>query len=140
MSLLVGGPIPTPSILDISQQTMAFVNLLSLLITLLGSIIGVGFYLERRTNLKFDNQTLKMNEIRTELKEIIVKTKESFHNKIDEIEKTTEYKVQKAKEIEDEKFKRIDEAHKEHERRLDTIDRDSYDYKIRHSDGGGNKN
>ena len=45
------------------------------------------------------------------------------------MEKTTEYKVQKAKEIQDEKFRRIDESHREHERRIDVIDRDSYDYK-----------
>jgi hypothetical protein len=144
MSALVGAPIPVPSLLDISEQTMAIVNLVSLLLTLVGSISGIGFYLERRTNMKFENQTVKMNEIskkiddninglKVDLREMDLRMERSLHEKIDEMEKTTEYKVQKAKEIEDEKFKRIDEAHREHERRLDTIDRDSYDYKIRHN-------
>jgi hypothetical protein len=145
MSVLVGAPIPVPSLFDLSAQTMAFVNLLSLLITLLGSISGIGFYLERRTNMKFENQSKKMDDVekkisenlqwlRMELKEIELRMEKSFHTKLDEMEKSTDLRVEKAKEIEDEKFKRIDEGHREHERRLDVIDRDSYDYKKKEVD------
>ena len=106
---------------------------MSLLLTLVGSIAGIGFYLERRTNSKFDRIEKHISGLKIELKEIELSIQKSFHEKFDEMEKTSEYKVQKAKEVEDEKFKRMDEAHREHERRLDTIDRDSYDYKTKES-------
>lgn len=50
----------------------------------------------------------------------------TFDEKIKKLEESTEYKVQKAKDIEDERFRRIDEQHREHERRLDRIDQTSY--------------
>ena len=59
----------------------------------------------------------------------------TFDERIKNLEKNTEYKVQRSKDIEDERFRRIDEAHREHERRLDTIDRDSYDYKTSRTKG-----
>ena len=130
---LVGAPIPVPSLFEISAQTMAFVNLLSLLVTLVGSIAGVGFYLERRTNTKFERIEKHVSGLKIELKEIELRIQNTFHKEFNEMEKTTEYKVQKAKEIQDEKFRRIDEAHREHERRIDVIDRDSYDYKTKES-------
>ena len=133
MSVLVGAPLPVKPIFEISTQTIALVNLMSLLLTLVGSIAGIGFYLERRTNSKFDRIEKHISGLKIELKEIEIRMQNTFHKKFDEMEKTTEYKVQKAKEVEDEKFKRMDEAHREHERRLDTIDRDSYDYKTRES-------
>jgi hypothetical protein len=49
-----------------------------------------------------------------------------FDEKIVKLEENTEYKVNKAKDIEDERLKRIDEQHREHERRLDRIDQESY--------------
>jgi len=140
ISLLVGAPIPFPSLIDVSSQHVAFINFLSLLITLVGSIIGIGFYVERRNNLKFDAQNYKMDRIDRkideksdwlykEMREMEGRICNNINIKVSGVEKEAEYKLEKAKEIEDERFRRIDEKHREHERRLDTIDRDSYDYK-----------
>jgi hypothetical protein len=142
MSSLVGAPLPFPSLIDVSSEHVAFINFLSLLVTLVGSIIGIGFYIERRNNLKFDQQNNKMDRIdrkiddksnwlHDQLRDMENRICRTFDEKIRQLEDNTEYKVQKAKDIEDERFKRIDESHREHERRLDTIDRDSYDYKTR---------
>lgn len=51
---------------------------------------------------------------------------QNFDHKLRELEKNTELKVEKAKDLEDERFRRIDEGHREHERRLDRIDNNSY--------------
>lgn len=139
MSSLVGAPLPFPSLIDVSSEHVAFINFLSLLVTLVGSIIGIGFYIERRNNLKFDQQNNKMDRIdrkiddksnwlHDQLREMENRICRTFDEKIRQLEQNTEYKVQKAKDIEDERFKRIDESHREHERRLDTLDRDSYEY------------
>jgi hypothetical protein len=137
ISVLVGAPLPFPSFIDVSSAHVAFINFLSLLITLVGSIIGIGFYIERRNNLKFDAQNFKMDRIDrkiddkgdwlfNQMREMENRICSRFDEKINKIEEGTEYKVQKAKDIEDERFRRIDEQHREHERRLDTIDRSSY--------------
>lgn len=142
ISFMVGAPLPFPSLIDVSSEHVAFINFLSLLVTLVGSIIGIGFYIERRNNLKFDQQNVKIDRIdqkidnksewlHEQMRDMESRICKTFDNKINELEKNTEYKVQRAKDIEDERFKRIDEGHREHERRLDTIDRDSYDYKSR---------
>ena len=149
MSSLVGAPLPFPSLMDISSENIAFINFLSLLVTLVGSIIGIGFYIERRNNLKFDQQNTKMDRIdrkideksnwlHTQLREMENRICKTFDDKLSQLEKNTEYKVQKAKDIEDERFRRIDEAHREHERRIDTIDRDSYDYKMKRTRNNNN--
>lgn len=138
ISALVGSPIPFPSLIDVSAEHVAFINFLSLLITLVGSIIGIGFYIERRNNLKFDQQNNKMDRIdqkidkksdniQNQLRDMEGRICKNFDEKLTQLERNTEYKVQKAKDIEDERFRRIDEGHREHERRLDVIDRDSYE-------------
>jgi hypothetical protein len=60
----------------------------------------------------------------------------TFDNKIHTLEKSMDVKVDKAKDIVDERFKRIDEKDREHERRLDTLDRDSYEYYDKRSKRG----
>jgi hypothetical protein len=133
MSLFIGAPIPFPSLLDVSSEQVAFVNFLSLLITLVGSIIGIGFYVERRNNLKFEAQNTKMDRIDKkiddksdwlykEMREMEARICNNMNKQLAEMEKVTEYKVQRAKDIEDERLKRIDEQHREHERRLDRMD------------------
>jgi hypothetical protein len=142
-SLMVGAPIPFPSLIDVSSAHVAFINFLSLLITLVGSIIGIGFYIERRNNLKFDNQNNKMDRIdekidkkaewiHNELRDMENRICKTFDEKIYNIDKNIEFKVNKAKDIEDERFRRIDEGHREHERRLDRIDQNMYSYDNRH--------
>jgi hypothetical protein len=137
MSLMVGAPIPFPSLLDVSSEQIAFVNFLSLLITLVGSIIGIGFYIERRNNLKFDAQNGKMDRIDKkiddksdwlykEMRGMEGRICNNFNEQMKQIENNTELKVQKAKDIEDERFRRVDEQHREHERRLDRMDNANY--------------
>lgn len=137
LSSIVGAPLPFPSLIDVSAEHVAFINFLSLLVTLVGSIIGIGFYIERRNNLKFDQQNFKMDRIdqkidkktdglHTQLREMEQRICQNFDEKLTQMERNTEYKVTKAKDVEDERFKRIDEQHREHERRLDRIDNTSY--------------
>lgn len=137
LSSIVGAPLPFPSLIDVSAEHVAFINFLSLLVTLVGSIIGIGFYIERRNNLKFDQQNFKMDRIdqkidkktdglHTQLREMEARICKNFDEKLTQMERNTEYKVTKAKDVEDERFKRIDEQHREHERRLDRIDNTSY--------------
>lgn len=137
LSSIVGAPLPFPSLIDVSAEHVAFINFLSLLVTLVGSIIGIGFYIERRNNLKFDQQNFKMDRIdqkidkktdglHTQLREMEARICRNFDEKLTQMERNTEYKVTKAKDVEDERFKRIDEQHREHERRLDRIDNTSY--------------
>ena len=150
LSSIVGAPLPFPSLVDVSAEHVAFINFLSLLVTLVGSIIGIGFYVERRNNLKFDQQNTKIDRIdqkidkkadglHQQLREMEGRICRTFDDKLSQLERNTDFKVQRAKDIEDERFKRIDEAHREHERRLDTLDRDSYEYynNNRRKTGGG---
>lgn len=148
MSLMVGAPLPFPSLIDVSSAHVAFINFLSLLVTLVGSIIGIGFYVERRNNLKFDQQNSKMDRIDKkiddkgdwiykELRQMEARLCSNFDTKIRDLEKNMDIKVEKAKDIEDERFRRIDEGHREHERRLDVIDRDSYEYANKRNKRGG---
>ncbi len=158
ISTLVGAPLPFPSLIDVSSEHVAFINFLSLLITLVGSIIGIGFYIERRNNLKFDAQNFKMDRIDKkiddksdwlykEMREMENRICNNLNNQIKELEKNTDYKVNKAKDIVDERSHRIDEQHREHERRLDRLDNQfysSYDRRTINKKGdldeGGNNN
>ena len=137
MSILAGAPIPFPSLIDVSSTHVAFINFLSLLVTLVGSIIGIGFYIERRNNLKFDAQNNKMDRIDKkiddkadwlyrEMREMESRVCKNLHDQIANMKTKTELQVERADEVESERFKRIDEGHREHERRLDRIDQESY--------------
>jgi hypothetical protein len=76
-----------------------------------------------RIDNKIDNKTEWLHNELRDMESRICKT---FDEKINNMDKNTEYKVSKAKDIEDERFRRIDEQHREHERRLDSIDRNMY--------------
>ena len=81
-----------------------------------------------RIDKKIDD---KSDWIYKEMREMEQRVCNNFNDKFNTIENNIEYKVSKAKDIEDERFKRIDEGHREHERRLDRIDQTSYrDYNI----------
>lgn len=66
-----------------------------------------------------------------EMRQMETRICRTFDDKIKNLESSAEYKLQKAKDVEDERLRRIDEQHREHERRLDRIDqRTSYrDYR-----------
>jgi hypothetical protein len=145
---MTGAPLPFPSLIDVSSAHVAFVNFLSLLVTLVGSIIGIGFYIERRNNLKFDAQNNKMDRIDKkideksdwiyrEMREMENRLCKNFDTKIHDLEKNMDVKVEKAKDIEDERLKRVDEGHREHERRLDRIDQNMYSYDKRNINKSG---
>lgn len=141
-SLVTGAPFPFPSLIDVSQAHVALINFVSLLITLVGSLIGVGFYVERRNNIKLESQNYKIDRIDrkidqkvdwlySQMREMEQRICTNMDNKISNIEKNIDLKVQQAKILEDERFKRIEDKHHEHERRIDTLDRDSYEYTTR---------
>ena len=143
LSLTVGAPIPFPSIVDVSEQQIAFFNFASLLITLIGSAVGVGFYLERRGNLKIEKLEEKIEEMgianREEMKEIKKEAKETEKRiqeaatlrgsdiernvelKVQGAKGNMELKVQNAKEIVDTKFERLEDAVKGLQKAVDFI-------------------
>jgi hypothetical protein len=71
-------PLPAPPVFTLSPELMALFNFFSLLITLVGSATGVGFYLERRTNLKLESQTNKIDKIDDKLGESIIAIRQDF--------------------------------------------------------------
>ena len=127
MSLLMGAPIPLPSLFTPTPELMALLNLFSLLITLIGAVIGAAFYLERRSNLKFDAQNEHIEKIEEKLDEAVIATNEHIkvvrqdmkdmerrlcesndrQNKV--LEKSIEEKVIAAKLLEDERMNSINQ-------------------------------
>ena len=126
LSLLVGAPIPFPSVLEVTPAQIAIFNFISLLITIIGSIIGVGFYLERRNNLKVEKQNKEIEKIeesidesaiaiRQEIKELHMEVKEmetricaSISDKSLEVSKHAALEVKAAKDVADTRFKNIE--------------------------------
>lgn len=126
ISILVGAPIPLPySLFTVSSEQIAFLNSISLLITITGSIIGIGFYLERRQNLKLDKQNDKMDKIDKEIEQAVIVTGEHIKDArndmreierrlcalitstVNTIERNIEDKVVAAKALEDERIRNI---------------------------------
>ena len=145
LSLIVGAPIPFPSVMTVTPEQIAIFNFASLLITIMGSIVGVGFYLERRNNLKAEAQTKKIdvvNEhidesviaVRVELKELRNEMSngmremekricDSVGSKNHQIEKVIEEKVTTARELVDTKFRHIEDITKELRSNLQNMER-----------------
>lgn len=123
---MVGAPIPFPSVLEVTPAQIAIFNFISLLITIIGSIIGVGFYLERRNNLKVEKQNKEIEKIeeqidesaiaiRQEIKELHMEMKEMearicslLADKALEVSRHSALEVKAAKEIADTRFKNIE--------------------------------
>ena len=76
MSFIMGTPLPLPSIFTPSPELMALLNLFSLLVTLVGALVGIAFYLERRTNLKFESQNKQIERIEEMVGEAVIATNE----------------------------------------------------------------
>jgi hypothetical protein len=126
ISVLVGAPIPFPSLLEVTSEQIAIFNFISLLITIIGSIIGVGFYLERRSNLKLEKQNTEIEKIddsigeatiavRQEIKELHMEMKEMetricslLADKSLEVSKHAALEVATAKEVADTRFRNIE--------------------------------
>lgn len=75
---MVGAPLPFPSLVAPSQEQIAIINFTSTLITLVGTIIGVGFYLERRNNLKLEAQNKKIDTVEEKIDEGVIATNENI--------------------------------------------------------------
>lgn len=137
LSLLVGAPLPFPSLLDVTPDQIAIFNFMSLLITIMGSIVGVGFYLERRQNLKLEAHNQKIKDVEKKIEEAVILThqdnKDLRHemkemetrlqvivaSKNSDIEKIVEHKVTAAKELVDTRFKNIEEIAKGMQKSID---------------------
>jgi hypothetical protein len=118
VSVIGGAPIPFPSLYSPTQEQIAVLNFSSLLITLIGSIVAVGFYLEKRQNKKMEdiennieesaiatNEHIK--EFRTEIKDMVHRMGDSAFNKVSELDKHIIERVVAAKLLEDERISQI---------------------------------
>lgn len=134
ISLLAGAPIPFPSIFNPSSEQIALLNFVSLLITLVGSIIGVGFYLEKRQNEKIrrieeqiDEAVIATNEqfkaTRMDMKEMERRLCETMISKNLDMEKATDLKVSKAKELADQKIQTIEDTQRDMRKDIQGMER-----------------
>jgi hypothetical protein len=134
MSLLAGAPLPFPSLFDVSAEQIALLNFGSLLVTLVGSIIGVGFYLEKRQNNKIErleNQVdegviaLKLNikELYHEMKEMKRAINEDIIDKLLGQDKSTDLKVSKAKELADQKIEHMEDITRDMRKDIQAMER-----------------
>lgn len=160
LSLIVGAPIPFPSMMSVTPEQIALFNFASLLITIMGSIVGVGFYLERRNNLKSEAQNKKIdavnnhidesviavrvelkelrNEMSNGMKEMEKRICDSLTSKNHEIEKNVEDKVAAAKELVDTKFRHVDDMTKELRSSLQNMEK-GYHRSNKYSQPNGNE-
>lgn len=129
MSVISGTPLPLPfpSIFEPTQGQIGLLNGINLSITIIGSLIGVAFFLERRQNLKFEKQEKKIDSLEDKLDEAVLATGEQFKMTRQELremelrlcqthsasnnrlEKTIEDKVLAAKSLEDERITNINQ-------------------------------
>jgi large-conductance mechanosensitive channel len=118
VSVIGGAPIPFPSLYSPTQEQIAVLNFSSLIITVIGSIVAVGFYLEKRQNKKMEdiennieesamatNEHIK--EFRTEIKDMVHRMGDSAFSKVSELDKHIIERVVAAKLLEDERISQI---------------------------------
>jgi hypothetical protein len=132
-------PFPFPAIPEPSPGTVAIMNIASLCTTLLGGIVGVTFWLDRRNKNELTKLDTKIDKNTTELKNSISAVGENLckliSDKNDALLENTDLKLNKFKEIADERFKNMNERfvyHKERIDRMDTNHRDYSNYRPRH--------
>ena len=134
LSTVAGTPIPFPSVFSPSQEQIALLNFSSLLITLVGSIIGVGFYLEKRQNNKIERIEERIDEsvlaLKAELKELHNEMKDmekricdSVAAKIANMEQHTDLKVSKAKELADQKIEHMEDSQRDMRKDIQNMER-----------------
>jgi gas vesicle protein len=139
ISLIAGTPIPFPSFTEPTQGQIGILNGINLSISIVGAIIGAAFYLRNKSKKELEKlddmikekalaHHQELVELKNEMKEMEVRICNSMSDKTAHIEKTIELKVQRAKDIEDERFKRMDDKHSEHDKRMDRMESKSYHY------------
>ncbi len=137
VSLIAGAPLPLPSIFEPTQGQIAILNGVNLSISIIGAIIGVGFYLRNKSKKELEKLEEQIEEkaiahhqelveLKKEMHEMEVRICNNMTDKIVSIEKNIELKVQRAKDVEDERFKRMDEKHNDHDKRMDRMENKSY--------------
>lgn len=135
ISLLAGAPIPFPSITSPTPEQIAILNFTSLLITLVGTIIGVGFYLEKRQNSKIDKLEEQIDEsilaVKEDLKELYNEMKEmekricdSVASKMISQDANTDLKVSKAKELADQKIQTMENTQRDMRKDIQQMERE----------------
>jgi len=118
ISLAFGTPIPLPSIFEPSQGQVGLLNGINLSISIIGSIIGVGFYLRKKSqdelnvqNKKIDKLDEKIDEksewLYKEMKGMETRICNSMEKRAVGIERATDDKVKSAKDLEDERIRSI---------------------------------
>lgn len=134
ISILAGAPLPFPSLFSPTAEQMAFLNLISLLVTLVGTIIGVGFYLEKRQNSKIDRLEEQIDEsvlaVKQDLKDIYTTMKEMearicdiVNGRIKGESENTDLKVSKAKELADAKIQAIENTQRDMRKDIQQMER-----------------
>jgi hypothetical protein len=119
ISLIAGAPIPFPSLTNPTQEQIAVLNFSSLIVSLVGTLIGGIFYLERRNNLKLEKQNEKIDKIDVkiddksewlynEMKNVEVRICSNMTSKLSDIDKHSLAEVKSAKELVDTKFKHVE--------------------------------
>jgi gas vesicle protein len=137
MSLIAGTPLPFPSLVEPTQGQIGILNGINLSISIVGAIIGSAFYLRNKSKKELEKldekieekalaHHLELVELKKEMKEMEVRLSNNVADKITHIEKTIELKVQRAKDIEDERFRRMDEKHNDADKRMDRIENKSH--------------
>ena len=118
ISLLAGAPLPLPSILEPSQAQIALLNGVNLSISIIGAIIGVGFYLRKKSKDELDNQNKKIEKIDEkiddksnwlydEIKGMETRICSNLEGKTRYLEQKIEEKLKSAKDLEDERIQNL---------------------------------
>lgn len=114
ISLLAGAPIPLPSLFEPTQGQIAMLNGINLSISIIGAIIGVGFYLRKKSKDELDAQNKKIDKLEdmineksdwlyNEMKGMETRICNGLDYKAKNIENIIEAKTKSAKDLEDER-------------------------------------
>jgi hypothetical protein len=138
ISLIAGTPLPFPSLAEPTQGQIGILNGINLSISIVGTIIGAAFYLRNKSKKEIDRLDEKIEEkalahhqelveLKKEMHEMEIRICNSMADKIANIEKNIDLRVQRAKDIEDERFRRMEEKHNDADKRMDRME-NSYSY------------
>ena len=126
--VLASSPSPSPfAFIDMSSQAFAMFQFLSLLITMFGGMIGIGFALHNNSRTQAKEQNDKIDRNTTELKNEIQSIKKDLCTSLTERTKvladSIEEKVISAKNLEDERIEHIQFRLNNSESRLTDLER-----------------
>ena len=144
-SVLVAAPAPIPfPVLQVSQETIALFNFISLLITIAGGFTGFAFWVQRQSTKRFDAQDSKIDKLEEKQDKSFVKLDTKIEDKAswlydkikesknaiqhavsmakEEFNKKNEESIKYAREIVDEKFRSIEWISQDHKERISNLE------------------